>query len=111
MDWLNRLKQTIEISPVVDNKPFTAKNIEPVVKHPIAEGRRKTLEMVADAILVQAVIDIDHGGIWQSTPDVKALEDEINRLYWLLMEGLSTIQIFIDIVNHWKATGTQITKH
>jgi len=77
MDWLNRLKQTIEIPPVVDNKSFTAKNIKPEAKYPITEGRRKTLEMVADAILTQAVIDIEHGGIWQSGPDTEALEDEI----------------------------------
>jgi len=39
--------------------------------------------MVADAILTQAVIDIQHGGIWQSGPDTEALEDEINRRYRL----------------------------
>jgi hypothetical protein len=67
--------------------------------------------MFADAILEQAVIDIDYGGFWQSTPDVIALENEINRLYRLLIEGLSTIEIFQGVVNQWKATGTQITKH
>lgn len=91
--------------------PSTVKKIEPVVKHSIPEGRRKTLGAVADAILEQTVIDINHGGIWQSTTNVKALEDEINRLYRLLMEGLSTIQAFREIVNQWKATGTQATKH
>jgi hypothetical protein len=91
--------------------PPTAKNIGPEAKHPIAEGRRNTLEMVTDAILEQAVIDIDYGGIWQSAPDVKSLEDEINRLYRLLMDGLSTLQAFKSIVNQWKATGTKITKH
>jgi fido (protein-threonine AMPylation protein) len=91
--------------------PLAVKKIEPVIKHPVPEGRRKSLEMIADAILEQTVIDINYGGIWQSTPNVKALEDEINRLYQLLMEGLSTIQAFREIVNQWKATGTQTTKH
>jgi len=101
----NRLKgKVIRIPP-------TVKKIEPVVKRPIAEGRRKTSEMVANAVLEQAIIDIDHGGIWQSSPNVKVLEDEINRLYRLLLEGLSTLAAFSEIVEHWKATGTKITKH
>jgi hypothetical protein len=91
--------------------PPAVKKIEPVPNHSLPEGRRKSLGMVADAILEQAVIDIDHGDIWQSGPDVAILEDEINRLYRLLMENLSSIQIFKDIVNQWKVTGTQITKH
>lgn len=84
---------------------------KPEAKHPITEGRRKTLGMVADAILEQAVIDINHGGIWQGGQDVKALEDEINRLYRLLTEGLTTLAAFKGIVNQWQGAGTQITKH
>lgn len=84
---------------------------KPEIKNPLPEDRRKTLEMVADAILKQAVIDIDYGGVWKSTPDVMALENEINRLYRLLMEGLTTLEAFKEIVEQWKATGTQITKH
>jgi hypothetical protein len=91
--------------------PPTAKKIEPDTKYPMPEGRRKTLGMVADEILKQAVIDIDHGGIWQSTPDVKALEDGINRLHRLLMDGLTTLEAFREIVEQWQATGAQITKH
>jgi hypothetical protein len=93
-----------------DNSP-NLPDRKPEAKHPIAEGRRQTLEAVANSILEQAVIDIDCGGVWQSTPDVKVLEDEINRLYRLLMEGLSAIQTFRDVVNQWQATGTQIIKH
>lgn len=81
------------------------------INKPISEGRRKTLGMVADAILEQAVIDIQHGGIWQSTPDVIAIEDEINRLHRLLMEGLTSLQTFRQTVEQWKATGSEIVKH
>ena len=91
--------------------PPAVKKIEPLPKHSMSEGRRKTLGMVADAILEQAVIDINHGGIWQSGQDVKALEDEINRLYRLLKEGLTTLAAFKGIVNQWQGAGTQITKH
>jgi hypothetical protein len=108
----NRLKGKVtRISPAADNTSFPARNIKPAIKHPATEGRCKSLEAVADAILEQAVIDIDRGGIWQSTPDVEVLENEINRLYRLLMEGLSTLAAFKEIVNQWQATGTQITKH
>jgi hypothetical protein len=105
----DRLKGKVaRISPAV-------KKIEPLPKHSqkftLSEGRRKTLGMVADAILTQAVIDIDHGGIWQGTPDVQALEDEINRLYRLLTEGLTTLAVFKSMVNQWQGAGTQITKH
>lgn len=74
---------------------------------PALEDRQK----IADAILRQAVIDIDYGGVWQSTPDVKALEDEINRLHRLLLEGLTTLAAFRDIVEQWKAAGAQVTRH
>jgi len=88
-----------------------AKKIEPVPKQSLSDGRRKTLGMIADAILSQAVIDIDYGGIWQGTPDVQALENEINRLYRLLMEGLTTLEAFKDIVEQWKTTGSQAIRH
>jgi hypothetical protein len=84
---------------------------KPEAKHPIAKGGCKSLEVVADAILEQAVIDIDYGGIWQSGPDIEILENEINRLHRLLMDGLSTLAAFKEIVNQWQATGTQMTKH
>lgn len=46
------------------------------------EGSRKTFGMVADVILEQAVIDIDYGYVWQSTPDIRALEDKISCLFF-----------------------------
>jgi hypothetical protein len=77
----------------------------------MGDKRRNTLEVVADAILEKAVIDISQGGIWQDTPEVEAFEDEINCLYRALLEGLCTIQAFTEIVNQWKSAGTQITNH
>lgn len=74
---------------------------------PAPEDKRK----IADSILKQAIIDIDQGGIWQNTPDVKALEDEINCLHRLLLEGLTTLAAFREIVEQWKTAGTKITKH
>jgi hypothetical protein len=108
----NRLKGKVtRIPPAADNTSFPARNIKPAIKHPATEGRCKTLGVVADAILKQAVIDIDRGSIWQSGPDIEILEDEINRLYRLLVDGLSTLAAFKEIVRQWQATGTQITKH
>ncbi|MEN6373549.1 MAG: hypothetical protein ABFD75_02050 [Smithella sp.] len=75
------------------------------------KGKVEPLHIVADAILRQTVIDIDYGGVWKSTPDVKALEDEINRLYRLLMDGLTTLTAFRETVDQWKTAGTKITKH
>lgn len=93
-----------------DNSPKLPDK-KPETYHPMVEGRSKTLEAVADSILEQAVIDIDFGDVWQRTPEVKVLEDEINRLCRLLLEGLSTLAAFREIVEQWKATGTKITKH
>mgnify|MGYP000892960522 CR=1 FL=1 len=78
---------------------------------PITEGRRDSLTAVSDAILQQAVIDIQAGGIWKFTPDVESLENEINRLHLALMEGLTTLQKFRETVEEWKAVGTQRIKH
>lgn len=78
---------------------------------PLSEGRRESLAAVADAILLQTVSDIQDGGIWQSTPDIKVLEDEINRLHRLFIEGMTSLQAFRQAVECWKATGTQIVKH
>jgi hypothetical protein len=80
-------------------------------RQPMTDGRRETLEVVADAILSQAVRDIQAGGIWQSTPEIKVLEDEINRFHRLLMEGMTSLQTFRQAVERWKMTGTQILKH
>jgi len=76
-----------------------------------SEGRRESLAAVADAILSQAVSDIQYGGIWQRTPDVKILEDEINRLHRLLVEGMTSLNTFRQTVEQWKATGIHNTKH
>jgi hypothetical protein len=94
--------------PLLDDLKKCKAEMVALLKPDMIEGRRKSLEMVADAILEQAVIDINRGGVWQSTPDVRALEDEINRLDRLLMEGLSTIQAFKEIVDKWRHAGTQI---
>ena len=75
------------------------------------KGKVEPLHKVADAILQQTIFDIQSGGIWQSTPDVEALENEINRLHRLLMDGLTTLEAFKDIVEQWKATGSQATRH
>jgi hypothetical protein len=80
-------------------------------RKPISESRRKTLAAVADAILGQAVIDIQHGGIWTNTPDISVLEDEITRLHRLLIEGLTSLESFRQAVEQWKDTGTQMIKH
>lgn len=78
---------------------------------PLSEGRRETLAAVADAILEQAVIDIQNGGIWHSIPDIEVLEDEINLFYKLLMEGITNLEKFRQVVEKWKMTGTQTIKH
>lgn len=80
-------------------------------RRPLTEGRRESLVAVADAILSQAVIDIQAGGIWQSTPEVTVLENEITRLHRALMEGITSLEIFRQAVEIWKVTGTEITKH
>ena len=93
-----------------DLKQSKAEMVE-LLKPDMTKGRCITVAMVADSILKQAVGDINQGGLWQATPDVKVLEDEINRLYQALLEGLCTIQVFKEKVDQWKAAGTQTMKH
>jgi hypothetical protein len=79
-------------------------------RKPLSEGRRETLALVADGILEQTVIDIQTGGVWNHTPDVTAIEDEINRLHRALLEGAAQLETFRQAVEQWKTTGTQ-TRH
>lgn len=64
--------------------------------------------MVADAILEQAVQDIQTVGVWQLTPTSSVLEKEINWIHGLLLEGLATLEEFKNLVTDWKRSGVTL---
>ena len=97
----NRLKG--KVIPFPCHNSFKVKPAKPITK-----GRRETLRMVADAILEQAVQDIQAVGVWQLTPTSSVLEKEINRIHGLLLEGLATLEEFKNLVTDWKRSGVTL---
>jgi hypothetical protein len=73
--------------------------------------RKQTMGMVADAILQKTVADIQIGGTWQVTPDVRLLEDQIDVVCRSLEEGISSLQAFRETVERWRIAGTSATRH
>ena len=89
-----------------NNNPKPSDN-KAETKHPITEGRRKTLGIVADAILEQAAKEIQNDGIWQPTTSTRELENRINH-HKLLLKGLTTLKEFRRLVVAWQRSGVTI---
>ncbi len=74
---------------------------------PMTEGRRKTLEMVTDAIIRKAMEEIVRGGVWECTVEVKAAEEAIAKVYLKVLDGSGRLSAFQEACDRWKETGTK----
>jgi len=60
-----------------------------------------------DDILRKAVQDIQAGGKWKATPEVREIESTVDRLYQEVSAGRKTIEDFKTVCLRWKRAGTQ----
>ena len=73
----------------------------------LAEGKIKLtpLEEILDSILLESrdkIIEAHEGKQYHSTDEIKALEDEIDRLYKGSLSGQGSLSEFQDAVNIWE---------
>ncbi|OPY13244.1 MAG: hypothetical protein A4E66_00848 [Syntrophus sp. PtaB.Bin001] len=73
------------------------------------EARRESLRMVMEANLHQAMSDIQAGRRWKVTPEVRELEEMIDRANLEILAGRGDIEDFILLVAQWKNAGTGTT--
>ena len=71
----------------------------------MTEGRKKTLEMVTDAILRQAVDDVIDCSKWAVNQEVRQTEEEINAWQRAVIQGKAKIIDFSKVVEKWKKAG------
>jgi hypothetical protein len=83
--------------------------IKTEISTPMTDGRRKTLEEVADAIILQTRDDIIRGGKWRFSPDVVAAEGRIQEIYQAVMAGIGSLKLFSEACAVWKRAGTRET--
>jgi len=60
-----------------------------------------------DEILRQTINDIDAGRIWNITPEVRRIEDDIDPTYVEVLAGSKTIEAFNALFLCLKCAGTQ----
>jgi len=74
------------------------------------EARRESLRLAMEANLHQAMADIQAGGYWKATLEVRMLEDAIDTTYIKVIAGQVVIQDFINLVTKWKDAGIRISR-
>lgn len=70
-------------------------------------GRPVNLADTMDEILQQTVRDIQAGGSWKATPQVREIESASERIYREVIAGSKTIEAFRNICLQWKNAGAQ----
>jgi hypothetical protein len=71
----------------------------------MTEGRKKTLEMVTDAIMQKAIDDILDGPKWAVNQEVRQAEEEIDACHREVMRGRAKIIDFSKAVEKMKKAG------
>jgi hypothetical protein len=71
----------------------------------MTEGRKKTLEMVTNAIMQNAIDDIIDGQKWVVTPEVRQAEEEVDACHREVMRGKAKIIDFSKAVEKMKKAG------
>jgi len=88
-----------------------APQVMKVWKNPHKQGtpaaRRESLRLIMEESLQKAMDDIQAGGRWKATPEVRALEDEIDQTYVKILAGQDNLQDFISLIAQWKVAGSQ----
>lgn len=64
--------------------------------------RAETME----GIIRQSIKEIEAGGKWKATAEVRKIEDRIDRAYQDVLAGKETIEAFRALCLEWKQTGT-----
>ena len=81
-----------------------------IVPKPMTEGRRRTLEMVMDAIIMKAKDEIIVEGTWAYTEEVKVAEEAISEVYLDVLNGTGKVSSFQEACNRWRDAGMKRKK-
>jgi len=73
----------------------------------VTAGRRMSVEEVAWSVLLKIRDEILRGGRWQSSPETRAAEAEINELYLAVTAGKALLAAFAVACRKWKMSGTE----
>lgn len=76
-------------------------------EYTMTPGRRRTLEEVADAILLTERDKVIQIGRWKLTPEAEEAERQINRLYNEVLEGRGKLIDFGKACARWRKEGTK----
>jgi len=72
---------------------------------------RQSMEKKMDQIMFAAMDEIQAGGTWNGSDEVRAktgsIEDEIHRLFLAVLDGTSSLNDYRAAVGRWKNEGMQ----
>ena len=71
------------------------------------EARRGSIGLMMEESLRKTISDIQAGGRWKATPEVRGVEAAIDATYIAVIAGQGNIQDFISLIAQWKVAGTQ----
>ena len=72
-----------------------------------AENEGRGPQNVIYGILLQTTREIEAGGRWQATPEVREVETDINRTFAAVIAGERTVEDFRAVCRRWKEAGTR----
>jgi hypothetical protein len=72
-----------------------------------AENGDPGLQNVIYGILLQTAREIEAGGRWQATSEVREVEMDINRTFAAVIAGERTVEDFRAVCRRWKEAGTR----
>ena len=92
-------------------KPLIEKGIVKIVESSpdISPGRRKTLELVLDAILTAERDEVIKSERWQPTPETRAIEVEIDAMYQEVLDVKCKLADFKTACTKWRKSGAEMS--
>lgn len=69
--------------------------------------RGSIIGLMMEESLRKTISDIQAGGRWKATPEVRGLEAAIDETYIAVIAGQGNIQDFISLIAQWKVVGTR----
>jgi hypothetical protein len=85
--------------------PGSAKAANVNKKMTDAENEGRGLRDFIYGILLQTTREIEAGGRWRATPEVREAETEINRTFAEVITGEKTVEDFRAVCRRWKEAG------
>ena len=64
------------------------------------------LEVILSGILLQTRDAIQRGGRWTVTPEVRAAETDVDKVFFEVLTGAKSIDDFRAVCRRWKDAGT-----